>query len=134
MKKRTFDWIRYDGVFIKVRKHPGGNYTALVTEVMPDFPVREMLVAATFEGTFVERAPIAIEVKEEEGIMPRPTAKELKKIRRQKRYAQYSWPVRIVLGLIEFTLYIVLGTGIIAIASLPIIGIAWLIGRMGGAW
>lgn len=129
MSKKTFDWIRYDGVFIKVRKLPGGGYHAIVTEVMPDYPVRDMLVAATFEGTFIEKAPAVLQSDRE----PTLTQKELKQIANRKKYAEYSWPLRAFLHLIEFILYIAIGSLFVAVPLGILAGIGWLIGKAFGA-
>lgn len=133
MRKRTYDWIRYNGVFIKVRQLPEGGHHAIVTEVMPDYPVRDMLVAATFEGTYIEQAPAVIDKpKEEDMSIFKPTPAE--QAQRAKAAANYPWPVKIVLGLIEFALYILLGSLALAIIAAPIVGIVWLAGKLFGAW
>ena len=150
MSTQKFDWIRYKDQFIKVRQLPSGDYHAIVSPAMPDFPVREMLVAQTWDGTHQftidtsspEAAVASANLKLNAAANYRkkgatvsifkPTPAEQAKYAKQR--ANYPWPVKIVLALVEFALYIVLGSLAIAIIVAPIAAIVWLVGKLFGAW
>lgn len=141
MSKEHYDWIRYEGVFIKIRQERSGQYHATITEIMPDYPVRKMLMTTTFDqsnksdqtisdalGTYSLNSPV-----DEEG-EPKFTAAQQEEHRqeacRRQAEANRPWPMKAVLGILELTLYVMF----VAI-PLGIIGaIVYGIGHLFGAW
>lgn len=125
-------WIRHREYFIRVDEDTYGKAYVEITKNMPDVPVRDMLVAATFEGTFIQHAAIKSMKEEPSVTLFKPTVAEQAK--RLEARANYPWPIKIVLGLVEFALYVVLGGLALAIIAAPIVLVGWLTGKVIGAW
>lgn len=125
-------WIRHCEYFIRVDEDTYGKAYVEITNQMPDVPVRDMLVAATFEGTFIQHAAFKSIKEEQDMSLFKPTAAA--QVKRLEARANYPWPIKIVLSLVEFALYIVLGGLALAIIAAPIALVVWLIGKLFGAW